>query len=235
MTAIFKRDFKALYKTPVGYVFSGSLLLVFYLLFYVYNIYADQTADITTVMGNIIYWLFLPIPILTMRLMSDEYRQKTDQLLLTAPVSATSIILGKFLAGMMAMVVTIVFSFAIPVIIMMFGTLQGWILLGNYIALIAAAGAFIAIALFISSLTENLIVSIILNWAVFVALIFIDDAAALTGNSFVENVASAISPYARFTSFAVGQFSLGDLVYYVSVAALFIFLAARVLEKKRYS
>ncbi|MBR5000781.1 MAG: ABC transporter permease subunit [Firmicutes bacterium] len=235
MTAIFKRDFKALYKTPVGYVFSGTLLLLIYVLFYVFNIYTVQTADISVVMSNIIYWLFLPIPILTMRLMTEEYRQQTDQLLLTAPVSCVSIVLGKFLAGMMSIMITIVMSFAIPVIIMMFGELQGWTLFGNYIALIAAASAFLSIALFISSLTENLLVSIIANWGVFIALIYLDDLAALTGAPFIESLANNISPFMRFQGFAVGQFSLGDFVYYISAAALFLFLASRVLEKKRYS
>jgi len=234
LTAIYRRDFKALYKTPVGYVFSGTLLLLFYVLFYVYNIYTAQTADISVVMGNLIYWLFLPIPILTMRLMTEEYRQKTDQLLLTSPVSCISIIMGKYLAGMMSILVTIGFSLAIPVIILIFGELQGWTIIGNYIALLAASSAFLAIALFISSLTENLLVSIILNWGIFAALIYIDDAATLVGNTFIENLAANISPFARFQSFAVGQFSLGDFVYYISVAALFIFLASRVLEKKRY-
>lgn len=235
MTAIFKRDFKALYKTPVGYVFSGTLLLLIYVLFYIFNIYSVQTADISVVMGNIIYWLFLPIPILTMRLMTEEYRQQTDQLLLTAPVSCLSIVMGKYLAGMMSILITIVMSFAIPIIIMMFGELQGWTLFGNYIALLAASSAFLSIALFISSLTENLLVSIISNWGVFIALIYLDDLASLTGNAFIENLARNISPFMRFQGFAVGQFSLGDFVYYISAAALFLFLASRVLEKKRYS
>ncbi|MBR6762811.1 MAG: ABC transporter permease subunit [Clostridia bacterium] len=235
MIAIFKRDFKALYKTPVGYVFSGTLLLLIYVLFYIFNIYSVQTADISVVMGNIIYWLFLPIPILTMRLMTEEYRQQTDQLLLTAPVSCISIVLGKFLAGMMAILITIVMSFAIPVIIMMFGELQGWTLFGNYIALIAASSAFLSIALFISSLTENLLVSIISNWGVFIALIYLDDLASLTATPFIETLANNLSPFMRFQGFAVGQFSLGDFVYYISAAALFLFLASRVLEKKRYS
>ncbi|MBE6998579.1 MAG: ABC transporter permease subunit [Clostridia bacterium] len=235
MIAIFKRDFKALYKTPVGYVFSGTLLLLIYVLFYIFNIYSVQTADISVVMGNIIYWLFLPIPILTMRLMTEEYRQQTDQLLLTAPVSCISIVLGKFLAGMMAILITIVMSFAIPVIIMMFGELQGWTLFGNYIALIAASSAFLSIALFISSLTENLLVSIIANWGVFIALIYLDDLASLTATPFIETLANNLSPFMRFQGFAVGQFSLGDFVYYISAAALFLFLASRVLEKKRYS
>ncbi len=235
MIAIFKRDFKALYKTPVGYVFSGTLLLLIYVLFYIFNIYSVQTADISVVMGNIIYWLFLPIPILTMRLMTEEYRQQTDQLLLTAPVSCISIVLGKFLAGMMAILITIVMSFAIPVIIMMFGELQGWTLFGNYIALIAASSAFLSIALFISSLTENLLVSIIANWGVFIALIYLDDLASLTATPFIETLARNLSPFMRFQGFAVGQFSLGDFVYYISAAALFLFLASRVLEKKRYS
>jgi len=235
LIAIFKRDFKALYKTPVGYVFSGTLLLLIYVLFYIFNIYSVQTADISVVMGNIIYWLFLPIPILTMRLMTEEYRQQTDQLLLTAPVSCISIVLGKFLAGMMAILITIVMSFAIPVIIMMFGELQGWTLFGNYIALIAASSAFLSIALFISSLTENLLVSIIANWGVFIALIYLDDLASLTATPFIETLANNLSPFMRFQGFAVGQFSLGDFVYYISAAALFLFLASRVLEKKRYS
>ena len=155
MIAIYKRDLKALYKTPVGYVFSGTLLLLFYVLFYVYNIYTTQTADISVVMGNLIYWLFLPIPILTMRLMTEEYRQKTDQLLLTAPVSCMSIVLGKFLAGMVSFLITIVLSLAIPVIITIYGELLGWTMIGNYIALIAAAAVGLVGRLYAPELVES--------------------------------------------------------------------------------
>ncbi|MBO4406774.1 MAG: ABC transporter permease subunit [Clostridia bacterium] len=235
MIAIFKRDLKALYKTPVGYVFSGTLLLLFYVLFYIFNVYSTQTSDISVVMGNLIYWLFLPIPILTMRLMTEEYRQKTDQLLLTAPVSSLSIVMGKFLAGMASILITVILSLAIPIIISIYGELLGWTMFGNYLALIAASSSFLAIALFISSLTENLLVSIITNWGVFIALIYLDDLASLTGNAAIMKIANNISPFMRFQSFAYGQFSLGDLIYYLSVAALFLFLASRILEKKRYS
>ena len=123
MIAIYKRDLKALYKTPVGYVFSGTLLLLFYVLFYIFNVYTTQTSDISVVMGNLIYWLFLPIPILTMRLVTEEYRQKTDQLLLTAPVSSFSIVLGKYLAGMVSILITVILSLAIPIIISIYGEL----------------------------------------------------------------------------------------------------------------
>ena len=200
MIAIYKRDLKALYKTPVGYVFSGTLLLLFYVLFYVFNVYTAQTADVSVVMGNLIYWLFLPVPILTMRLVTEEYRQKTDQLLLTAPVGTFSIVMGKFLAGMASILITVVLSLAIPIIISVYGELLGWTMFGNYLA-----------------------------------LIYLDDLANLTGNASVVKIANSISPFMRFQSFAYGQFSLGDLIYYVSVAALFLFLASRVLEKKRYS
>ena len=235
MIAIYKRDLKALYKTPVGYVFSGTLLLLFYVLFYIFNVYSTQTSDISVVMGNLIYWLFLPIPILTMRLVTEEYRQKTDQLLLTAPVSSFSIVLGKYLAGMVSILITVVLSLAIPIIISIYGELLGWTMFGNYVALIAASSTFLSIAIFISSLTENLLVSIIANWGAFIALIYLDDLASLTGSEAIIKVANNISPFMRFQSFAYGQFSFGDLVYYITVAALFLFLASRILEKKRYS
>lgn len=235
MSAIFKRDFRALYTSPVGYVFSGTLLLMIYLVFFLVNVSIQKTSDIRPVMQLFLSLLFLPIPILTMRLITDEYRQKTDQLLLTAPVNVSGIVLGKFCAGLASFGVTIVGSLLMPVVIALFGSLNGWTVFGNYVALVAAAGSFIAISLFISSLTENPIVSIILNWAVFIALILMDSYSTAISVPFLKSIVSWISPYHRFVSFSIGIFSLSDFIYFISVAAIFLFLTARVLEKKRYS
>lgn len=234
MSAIFKRDLRAYFSSPLGYVFLMAFLLVMNIYFFVTSLYSGVNA-MDGLFNFFVFMLIFMIPILTMRTFSEDYKQKTDQLLLTAPVKPVGIVMGKFLSSMAVFSVGIIFTFLYAIIISAFGVLNVATTIGNYIAIYAVAATYISIGLFISSLTENQLVSCIATLGAFLALYLIDYTYSIINVTWIQNIIYWVSIFRRYNSFYTGVFSIADFFYYISIAATFIFLTVRVLEKKRWS
>lgn len=234
MLAVFKRDLKAYFTSPLGYVFIAAFLAVMNAFFYIYNV--DQAySQLSSVFNFMVYTLIFVTPLLTMRLFSEEFKQKTDQLLLTSPVKVRSIVFGKFLAALAIFAIALAVTLLYVVIIASHGQPNVRELLANYFAIFCVAAAFISIGVFISSLTENQLVSAVLTLAVFLILYLIDTSGFGAQSAFLNNLLYSISLFVRYTTISNGVLALSDLVFYVSVAAIFIFATTRVIEKKRWS
>lgn len=234
MSAIYKRDLRAYFTSPVGYVFIAAFLFVMNLVFFLMNMLTGQN-QLTTCYTIMLYAMMILVPILTMRTFSEDYKQKTDQLLLTSPVRPSGIVMGKFLAAYTVFVITLALMLVQVIIIAAMSTPNAAIIVGNYIALLSAAAVYIAIGCFISSLTENQLVANIATLAVNVTLFLLDYAYDLVNVGWIKQILYWISVYRRFNTFYVGVFSVADFVFYLCVAAVFLFLTVRVLEKKRWS
>ena len=234
MSAIYKRDLRAYFTSPVGYVFIAAFLFVMNLVFFLMNMLTGENR-LTTCYTIMLYAMMVLVPILTMRTFSEDYKQKTDQLLLTAPVRPVGIVMGKFLAAYTVFVITLALMLVQVIIIAAMSTPNVAIIVGNYIALLSAAAVYISIGCFISSLTENQLVANIATLAVNVTLFLMDYAYDLVSMSWIKQILYWISIYRRFNTFYVGVFSVADFVYYLCVSAVFLFLTVRVLEKKRWS
>lgn len=234
MTAIFKRDFRAYFTSPVGYVFIAAFVFVMNLVFYITNMLTG-TNQLNACYPIMLYALMVLAPVLTMRTFSEEYKQKTDQLLLTSPVKPIGIVMGKFLAAYMLFVIALALLLVQVIIISAVSTPNPAIIIGNYIALLAVGAVYIAIGCFVSSLTENQLVANIATLAINVFLFLMDYAYSLVNMTWVKNILYWISIYRRYNTFYVGVFSVADFFFYVCAAAVFIFLTVRVLEKKRWS
>ena len=234
MLAVFRRDFKAYFTSPLGYVFISAFLVVNSLYFFIVNIMSGS-GDLVYMFSFIMFLMVFLTPLLTMRLISEELKQKTDQLIFTAPVSVSGFVVGKFLAAFGVFVLSLCTTLIYVLIVAMFGTLSVSLLVGNYIAILAVAMSFISIGLFMSSLTENQLVSAIMTLAAFVGLYILDMARNAFNQAIVTKVLNWISMFERYRSFTMGLFSLSDFVFYISVCAIFLFLTARSLEKKRWN
>lgn len=234
MLAVFKRDLKAYFTSPLGYVFIAAFLAVMNAFFYIYNI-AQAYSQLASVFNFMVYTLIFVTPLLTMRLFSEEFKQKTDQLLLTSPVKVRSIVFGKFLAALAIFGIALAVTLLYVIIIASHGQPNVRELLANYFAIFCVAAAFISIGVFISSLTENQLVSAILTLAVFLILYLIDTSGFGAQNAFLNNLLYSISLFVRYTTISNGVLAFSDLVFYISVAAIFIFATTRVIEKKRWS
>ncbi len=234
MSAIYKRDLRAYFTSPVGYVFIATLLFVMNLVFFIMNLLTGENR-LTTCYTIMLYAMMVLVPILTMRTFSEDYKQKTDQLLLTSPVKPVGIVMGKFLAAYTVFVIALALMLVQVIIVAAVSDPNGAVIVGNYIALLSAAAVYIAIGCFVSSLTENQLVANIATLAINVTLFLLDYAHDLVNLTWIKQILYWISIYRRFNTFYMGVFSVADFVFYICAAAVFLFLTVRVLEKKRWS
>ena len=234
MSAIYKRDLRAYFTSPVGYVFIAAFVFVMNLVFFILNMLTAQN-QLTTCYSIMLYALMVLVPILTMRTFSEDYKQKTDQLLLTAPVKPVGIVMGKFLAAYTVFVISLLLMLVQVIIISAVSSPNVAIILGNYIALLSVGAVYVAIGCFISSLTENQLVANIATLAINVALFLLDFAYDFINLNWIKHILYWISIYRRYNTFYLGVFSVADFFFYVCAAAVFLFLTVRVLEQKRWS
>ena len=151
------------------------LVLISNLFFYLNNVLM-ASSNIVPLFMNMQMLLMLLIPLLTMRLFSEEFKQKTDQMILTAPVRLSSIVMGKFLAALCVFLIALAFTLLWVVIVAVYGSVPVRSVIGNYVAIILAASMFIAMGTFISTLTENQLIAAVLSFAVFFGLYLLDYA-----------------------------------------------------------
>lgn len=234
MTAIYKREIKSFITSPLGYVYACAYLFLSGMFFSMYILDTGYTNVVYYFGGSLIMYMFL-VPILTMRLFSEERRQKTDQILLTSPVSVTSIVFGKFLAALTVFVVSMIPTVFYMMIIGAHGYLQMGMLIGNYIGIIFLGMAFIALGSFLSAITESQVIVAVSSMTVMMSLYFLDTVASSVNQTWLSNVINFISVFERYTDFTAGLFSLSSVVYYLSLCGLFLFLTVRVIEKRRWS
>ena len=234
MGAIFRREMGAFFTSGIAYVFLAGFAL-FSGLFFSLNVVGSGISDMSPMFGSMFLIVVFLIPILTMRLLSEEKKNRTDQGLLTAPVSLTSIVLGKYFAALALFIIAESVVFIYSIIIALCGQVVWSTLLGNYFAMLFLGAAFIAIGLFISSLTENQMASAVIGIFVLFMLYLMDSLAANIPVEFIQKALVAASFYSRYVELTRGVFDLSTVVYFISIAVLFNFFTVRVLDKRRWA
>ena len=232
MKAIFKKEMNIYSNTVIGTVFISVFMIAATIYFYMYNI-ASESSSMLYLFQDMDVIMLVLIPLLTMRLMSEEKKNKTDQLLLTAPVSVPEIILGKYFAAVAIFGAALLITLIFPAAIVIFGKPAVGILVGSYIVFFLKGFVYIAIGLFISSLTENQIVSALLMFLVMVLFFIMDTLASVFPA--IDPVISFISVNARVTEFYLGSFNFEHIIYYLSMIALFLFYSVKMVERRRYN
>ena len=234
MTAIIRRELNAYFTSPIGYIY----LSVFYLFsgFYFFTeTLISGTADLKDVFQSMFTITLFLIPILTMRLMSEDKKLKTDQLLLTAPISLTGLVFGKFFAAVLVYLLGISINLVFGVVLSAFAVLDWAVVIGHFIGAIVLGLALIAIGMFISSLTENQVIAAVGGFAISMFLMLIDNLASAVNTPWLSAFLKNISFYNRYNSFTIGILSFANVIFFLSAAAVFIFLTIRALDKKRWS
>ena len=163
MFAVFKRELLSYFQTPIGFLYMGLFLLLTGI-FFVFGNLRSGSSQFMGFLGGVLFIFLFAVPLLTMRLFSEEKRQKTDQLLLTSPLSIQGIVCGKFFAAMAVYCGTLLITVAYAVVIAVFGDLQTWETVGSYIGFIFLGACYIALGLFISAGTENQLVAALLTF-----------------------------------------------------------------------
>lgn len=234
MSAIFRRELGAFFTSGIAYVFLAVFYLLAGLFFYMYTL-SSSTTDMSGMFSMLFAVIIFLIPILTMKSFSEEKKQKTEQGLLTAPVGLGGIVLGKYFATILMYIfgVSIVLIYAL--IISYFGSVDWGILFSNYLALILLGAAFIAIGMFISSLTENQVIAAVGGICSLLFLCLVDILTNYISIDFITDFLNSISFYNKYYEFTCGIFNLSSVLFYISTAVIFNFLTVRVFEKRRWS
>ena len=234
MLAIFKRELKAYFTGVIGYVFLVIYLAVAGILFS-YTTMMSMSSDMSLYYTLMLIFTAIVLPLLTMKSFSEERKMKTEQLVLTAPVSLPAMVLGKFLAPYVIYAGATVLTSLYFLLLAPYAQLQYAILLGEVIAMLLVGAVFIAIGLFVSALTENQLSAAIGTIAIILGFLGIGFVNALLPSSYwARFIFDALSIFTRFSTFANGYFDLASLVYYLTVGGLFLYLTFRVYDRRRF-
>lgn len=232
MKAILKRELDAYFNTPLGYVFLAVYYLFAGYFFLRYNLYSNST-DMRSLFEMLFTVTLFLIPILTMRLMSEDRRAKTDQLLLMAPVSTLEILLGKLFAAVLVYLAAMAVTLIQALVLSRWAPVEWSVVLGHFLGLFLLGCALISVGLFISALTENQIIAAIGGFCVGFFLMLLDSLSGLIQNSVLSGFVTDLSFQTHYKNFTLGLFDLADVVFYLSVTALFVFFTLCVFEKRR--
>ena len=287
MIAIFRREMSSYLKNVTGYVFGSFLLLFAGIYCLAYNLQSGYT-NFEYAIGSMSFVFLVAVPILTMRILSEERRQKTDQLLYSLPISMTDVVLGKYSAMLVVLLIPVVILGVYPLVLSNYGNVY---LPASYSALVAfflLGAALLTIGMYISSVTGNQTVAAAICFVVMLINYFLAEltgfvsstaSASLTAFLVLELVAAVVvflmtknipaagltavilcagtyvwyladgsafeglfpavleelSLFERFYGFIDGAFDVTSVVYYLSIAAVFLYLSVQSLEKRRWS
>ncbi|NLL00590.1 MAG: ABC transporter permease [Clostridiales bacterium] len=287
MLAIYKKELRAYFTSMIGYVFIALFLAIIGIHFYMYNL-LNRVANFEYTVAQVSFIFVLLVPLLTMRLMAEENKQKTDQLLFTSPVTAKDIIMGKYFAVFTILCIVIAVISSYPLIMTLYGDVPFATSYASLIGFVLLGGAYIAMGLYLSSLTDSQVVAAVITFIVFFATLFMEGIArSLSTNSrtafifFIVLIAAIclilwtmmrnlpvcigtgiigagiltaiyllkptmldgsivrvfnwLSVTVRFNNFYMGIFDLADIIYYLSITFVFLFLSIQVIKKKRWS
>ena len=234
MTTVLRRELGAYFRSPIAYVF----LAVFYVFsgyYFFIGSLAMSNADVTPVFNGMFLVILFLIPILTMRLFAEDKKYRTDQVLLTSPISLTGLVLGKYLAAVIVYVLALSITLVYGVVLNFFTAPNWGMLLGNFLATLLLGMALIAICMLISSLTESQVIAATGGFGVSLGLVVIDSMAGVIDNPFLAKLFTVLSFSEHFYSFQDGIFHVSDILFFLAVATIFIFLTIRGQEKKRWA
>ncbi len=234
ITTIFKKEFKTFFISPIAYIFITVYLVVTNFLFF-QSFFLINQADMRAYF-SLLPWIFLLfIPAITMRSWAEEKKLKTLELLLTWPISDFQVVAGKFLAAFSFLAITILLSISVPITVTLLGNPDMGPIWGGYIGSLLMGGAYLAIGLWISSLTENQIVAFILGVVVTFALFIIGNPfVTMASPSVLVPVLNYIGLGNHFESIERGVIDTRDILYYFSVIGFFLFLNVQTLGSRKW-
>jgi len=241
MFAIYKRELKTYFQTPIGYIYLSLFLLISGLLFVLGTLF-NLSPNYAPFLSSILFIFLLAIPVLTMRLMTDEHRYRTDQLLLTSPIRISNIVLGKYFAAVTMFLITIAVTALYPIVMSFYGDIDGWESVGSYLGFILLGCSFVSIGLFVSTTTENQVVAAIVTFVALLVSWIIDFVAQgiptdpVTSLIFVCVVVAGIALWLYLSTrnliipIAIGVIGIGiALVFFFTHQAWYVGFITKVL------
>ena len=242
MFALYKKEVQSYFLSPFAYVVSALFLMVFSLFFI--NAISTMNSNVlhfsfsTDIFySNFFYFIFM-IPLLTMRTFSEERKSHTETLWLSAPITITGVVLAKFLAVVTVFLLMLALTLFFPLIALWHGAVIGPTLLCGYLGFFLWGVVCIAIGMMMSALTDSPIIAAVLGEGAMIIVIFLDnftDSALVQSFPVAARVFEWFSTQRRFGKFALGLFSLSDLVFFLSLSAVVFVWTVIIIEKRRWS
>lgn len=235
MLSVIQKEWRSYFFTPTGYVFVAIFWLLGAAFFFLYNI-LSATADLSSLFGNLSYLFMLIVPLLTMRLMSEERKQRTDQLLYCAPVSLWAVAAGKFLAAMGVLGVSLAGTGLYVLILSRFIDLSWGSVAAQYLAFLLLGACYIAVGLFMSSLTDSQITAAVLTLAanMLLQLAEMSSATAVTPYlPFLPALLQCVSLNQRYAQVASGVIYPSDIAYFLLFTTAFLCACVGVLMLRK--
>ncbi len=231
---ITRKEFRSYFDSPVAYIYITFFLVLSSWLF-LRGFFLVGQASMRGFFGILPWLLLFFVPAATMRLWAEEKKLGTIELLMTLPVKDHEVVLGKFLASFFFLTVTLALSFALPILISVLGDPDGGAIWGGYIGAVLLGASFLAIGLFVSSLTENQIVAFIIGITLIFAFFIVSEEFVL------YNAPRRLVPILKFLGLGAHYDSIGrgvidsrDVIYYLSVIGFFLFLNVRSVESRKW-
>lgn len=232
VAAICRKELQMYFYSPVAYVaFAFFFLIMGY--FFSVDFLSSQVVDVRPLFGNMMLVYLFVIPLLTMRLVSDELRQGTDELLLTSPASIGEIVIGKYMATLVVQLLLSVGTLIYPLILSKYGTLDQPVLWLSWMSMFLLGAAMMSVGLFASTLTAHQMVSGIAGFGMILLLWLVD----WMGDSVYGKAKELLQDFSivgRTMNFQKGIFDLAAVIFYVTFIALFLILSIQLLQRKRW-
>ena len=232
--AIARKEFKEYFGSPMAYIFITVFLLLVNF-FYVWFFFIQGQAEMRSFFGPMPYLFLFMIPAVTMRLWAEERKMGTLEVLMTLPVREAEVVLGKFLASLGLLTVMLALTFNVPVLVSALGDPDWGTIICGYLGSLLMGASFLAIGLFASSLSENQIVAFILGIGICAAMLIVGETFFLL---FIPDILVPFFDYlglgTHFESIGRGIIDTRDIVYYLSVIGVFLFLNLITVENRSW-
>lgn len=233
MFAVYKKEMRSYFISPIGYIYVALFLLVSSLIF-VYTTLYSGTCNVNVYFTFLLYLFAILIPLITMRSLADEKRTKTEQILLTAPVSLPAVITAKFLAAYTLFAGTMLLSCLHFITLYFYGKPNTAIILTTILGILLIGAAFVAIGVFVSACTENQLIAALVTILAIGLTLVLNLLSSYVTFTPLRLLMKWFSVFERFYPFTYGYFDFVSLIYYLSVTVIFLFLTVRVFEKRRW-
>jgi len=229
-----RRELGSYFVSPMAYIVGAMFLLASGLWFF-YDIFVPgHEASLRSLFESMAYIMVFAVPLLTMRLISDELQSGTIETLMTAPVTDAEVILGKFLGVMVFYLALLACTGVFLALIFIYGQPDAGVAVMGYVGMILLGSAFVAVGLFASTLTRYQLVAAIVSAAILAAFVIVMQLVVAHGPKPWNELAAKLNAMTYFRDFSRGMFDSRGLVFFLTAAGLFLFLSVKVLESRRW-
>lgn len=233
MGAIYRRELKSYFVSPAAYVFIAVFYMFSGLFFYGTNL-GIAVADIPTAIEGMFQIVLYLIPLITMRVLSEDKKNKTDQALITAPIGTMSIVLGKFFATFTIYLIACGIFLIYALLLAVYAPLAWGTIFAAMLGILLLGASIISIGVFISGMTESQVIAAVITFAVSIGITFLGFIISVVPDGIFKKIISQFSFINRFEVFAQGQINFSHMLFFVSVSALFLYYAAHTIERRKY-